>query len=166
MDIERETQRDNQRSTLVELQIAGVSLHPETQEPRIILRNLLQGAYLTLHVGPYEAGAILAEIHGTGEREPFAYDAFVELLRVQELYALCVEIDADSHTRSHLLYTDGESHRSVDMRAGDGIALAIRLEVPIYARTAEPRRERHTPQTYRTSASPTSVPAHQDTSGV
>jgi bifunctional DNase/RNase len=124
-----------------ELRIAGVSLDARTQEPQIMLRDTENGSLVPLPAGPYEAKAVLSELNQWSAGEPAAYDSFVELMRLQELYALSVELARTGTARCRLHYTDGEQERAIDMRACDGIALATRLEIPIYSERARAAAE-------------------------
>jgi bifunctional DNase/RNase len=147
---------------VIELEVVSVTGRPTSEEhtqpePRVKLKERTGDRVLELGIGPFEAHAIAAELHGARRPRPMTHDLIgnllqslddVSVLRLtitkceRELPAELARQVADGQavqlSGAGTLYEELElRHRdkviNLDCRPSDGIAVAIRLGVPIVA---------------------------------
>jgi bifunctional DNase/RNase len=118
----------------IEMKIRGLMVDPVTNTPIVILRDSVGGAILPIWVGVYEANAIALEIEKVTTPRPMTHDLIRNLLTgVQTLVRKVVVSELKDETFYALIWLerDGEVI-SVDSRPSDALALALRLDCPIY----------------------------------
>src|SRR6202047_2805210 len=118
----------------VEMKIRGLMMDPVTNMPIVVLKDINGNTILPIWVGIYEANAIALEIEKVATPRPMTHD----LIRVL-LFGLGTgirkvvvsELKEDTFYAVIWLDRDGELI-SVDSRPSDALALALRLDCPIY----------------------------------
>ncbi len=118
----------------IEMKIRGLMLDPVTQLPIVILRDLEGTAVLPIWVGAYEANAIALEIEKITTPRPMTHDLVKNVMLGAEVDMQRVvvnELKDDVFYAVLWLERDGELI-SVDSRPSDALALALRLDCPIY----------------------------------
>jgi bifunctional DNase/RNase len=116
----------------VEMKIRGLMMDPVTNMPIVILKDVNGSSVLPIWVGIYEANAIALEKVSTPR--PMTHDLMKTLLlglstRVQKV--VVNELKEDTFYALIWLEREGEII-SVDSRPSDALALALRLDCPIY----------------------------------
>lgn len=119
-----------------EVKVRGLLVDPTTNSPIVLLKDVKSEAMLPIWVGPFEANSIATEIEKVAPQRPMTHDLLrnairqlggaVERVTVTELrdntfYAL-IEI----RVRDEVVL--------VDARPSDAIALALRVDCPIFIR--------------------------------
>lgn len=119
-----------------EVKIRSLLVDPTTNSPIVLLKELDGEAILPIWVGPFEANSIASEIEKTAPQRPMTHDLLrnvitqmggvvrkvvVTELRENTFYAV---IEVDNNGETILL----------DSRPSDAIALALRVDCPIYIR--------------------------------
>ncbi|MDX2031988.1 MAG: bifunctional nuclease family protein [Blastocatellia bacterium] len=119
-----------------EVKIRSLLVDPTTNSPIVLLKELDGDAILPIWVGPFEANSIASEIEKTAPQRPMTHDLLrnvivqmggvvrkvvVTELRENTFYAV---IEVDDNGETILL----------DSRPSDAIALALRVDCPIYIR--------------------------------
>jgi uncharacterized protein len=118
----------------VEMKIRGLMMDPVTNMPIVILKDMSGNAVLPIWVGVYEANAIALEIEKVATPRPMTHDLIKSLLLG---LGTAVNKVVVSELRDETFYAmiwldrDGELI-SVDSRPSDALALALRLDCPIY----------------------------------
>jgi uncharacterized protein len=118
----------------VEMKIRGLMMDPVTNMPIVILRDVAGTTVLPIWVGIYEANAIALEIEKVSTPRPMTHDLIKTLLLGLETGVRKVvvnELKDDTFFAVIWLEKDGELI-SVDSRPSDALALALRLDCPIY----------------------------------
>lgn len=118
----------------VEMKIRGLMMDPVTQMPIVILKDLDGKSVLPIWVGIYEANAIALEIEKVATPRPLTHDLIKILLLGMEtsLQKVVVsELKDDTFYAVIWLEKDGKL-MSVDSRPSDALALALRLDCPIF----------------------------------
>ncbi len=118
----------------VEMKIRGLMMDPVTQTPIVILKDLSGNTILPIWVGMYEANAIALEIEKVSTPRPMTHDLIKILLMGLETgirKVVVSELRDDTFYAVIWLEKDGELI-SVDSRPSDALALALRLDCPIY----------------------------------
>jgi bifunctional DNase/RNase len=119
----------------VEVKIRGLMMDPNSGTPIIILKDVNSETLLPIWVGAYEANAIALEIEKIAPQRPMTHD----LLR-----NLIVEMDAEvsrvviTMLKENTFFASIEMVKStgervsLDSRPSDAIALALRVDSPIF----------------------------------
>jgi uncharacterized protein len=117
------------------MSIYGVSFDLVGKQPIVLLKTVDGNRFLPIWIGHPEAAAILARLRGEDAPRPMTHDLFVRVLG--DLEAELVQI-AVTELRENTFYATltlrrGGKTTEVDSRPSDAIALAVRLDTPIYA---------------------------------
>lgn len=118
----------------VEMKIRGLMMDPVTNMPIVILKDVNGNTILPIWVGIYEANAIALEIEKVTTPRPMTHDLIKSLLLGLSTGVRKVvvnELKDDTFYALIWLEKDGELI-SVDSRPSDALALALRLDCPIY----------------------------------
>jgi bifunctional DNase/RNase len=118
----------------VEMKIRGLMMDPVTSMPIVILKDVGSGNVLPIWVGIYEANAIALEIEKVSTPRPMTHDLIKTLLLGLEAGIRKVvvnELREDTFFAVIWVERNGELI-SVDSRPSDALALALRLDCPIY----------------------------------
>jgi bifunctional DNase/RNase len=109
-------------------------MDPVTNMPIVILKDLASAHVLPIWVGIYEANAIALEIEKVSTPRPMTHDLIKTLLLGLEAGIRKVvvnELREDTFFAVIWVERNGELI-SVDARPSDALALALRLDCPIY----------------------------------
>jgi bifunctional DNase/RNase len=118
----------------VEMKIRGLMMDPVSNMPIVILKDVNGNAILPIWVGPFEANAIALEIEKVTTPRPMTHDLIKSLLLglgTGMKKVVVSELKDDTFYAVIWLERDGETV-SVDSRPSDALALALRLDCPIY----------------------------------
>jgi len=118
----------------VEMKIRGLMMDPATNMPIVVLKDIGGNAILPIWVGIYEANAIALEIEKVSTPRPMTHDLIKLLLLGMDTGIRKVvvnELKDDTFYAVIWLEKNGELI-SVDSRPSDALALALRLDCPIY----------------------------------
>ncbi len=118
----------------VEMKIRGLMMDPVTNMPIVILKDVTGNAILPIWVGAYEANAIALEIENVSTPRPMTHDLIKTLLVGLQCGVRKVvvnELKEDTFYAMIWLEKNGELI-SVDSRPSDALAIALRLDCPIY----------------------------------
>jgi len=116
------------------MKIRGLMLDPVTQLPIVILRDLEGSSVLPIWVGAYEANAIALEIEKVATPRPMTHDLVRNVLLGAEMdirKVVVSELKDDTFYAVIWLERDGELI-SIDSRPSDALAMALRLDCPIF----------------------------------
>jgi len=119
---------------LVEMKVRGLALDPVSNMPIIILRDEEDKRSLPIWVGIFEANAIALELEKIATPRPMTHDLIKSLLlglNTGLRKVVVSELKDDTFYAVIWLDRDGELI-SVDSRPSDALALALRLDCPIY----------------------------------
>jgi hypothetical protein len=118
----------------VEMKIRGLMMDPVTNMPIVILKDVNGGAVLPIWVGVYEANAIALEIEKVSTPRPMTHDLIkTVLLGLNTSLRKVVVSELKDDTFYAVIWLDREGDLiSVDSRPSDALALALRLDCPIY----------------------------------
>ncbi|MGE0886419.1 MAG: bifunctional nuclease family protein [Blastocatellales bacterium] len=119
-----------------EVKIRGLLIDPTTNSPVVLLKDISSDVMLPIWVGPYEANSIASEIEKLSSQRPMTHDLLRNVIRqmggvinkvtVTDLrdstFFAVIEINADDQTML------------IDARPSDAIALALRVDCPIFVR--------------------------------
>jgi bifunctional DNase/RNase len=118
----------------VEMKIRGLMMDPVTNMPIVILKDVNGATVLPIWVGVYEANAIALDIEKVSTPRPMTHDLIKTLLHGLDTNVRKVvvsELKDDTFYAVIWLDRDGDLI-SVDSRPSDALAIALRLDCPIY----------------------------------
>jgi uncharacterized protein len=118
----------------VEMKIRGLMMDPVTNMPIVILKDPGSDAVLPIWVGIYEANAIALEIEKVSTPRPMTHDLIKNLLMGLDTRVHKVVVsDLREDTFYAVIWLERDGHIiSIDSRPSDALALALRLDCPIY----------------------------------
>jgi bifunctional DNase/RNase len=119
----------------IEMIVESVRVHMRTGRHVLLLKEVGVGRILPVWIGPWEAQAIAMRLQGISAERPLTHDLFASTLGELGIRMARVVISSLAeetfHARLELVGADGP--HEVDARPSDAIALAVRLDCPIYA---------------------------------
>ncbi|HMK30368.1 MAG TPA: bifunctional nuclease family protein [Terriglobales bacterium] len=119
----------------VEMKIRGLMMDPVTNMPVVILKDVGGDAVLPIWVGIYEANAIALEIEKIATPRPMTHDLLKNLLigvDAQVRKVVVNDLRDDTFFAVIWLERNGGQIVSIDSRPSDALALALRVDCPIY----------------------------------
>lgn len=118
----------------VEMKIRGLMMDPVTNMPIVVLKDVSGDAVLPIWVGVYEANAIALEIEKVATPRPMTHDLIKNLLHGLDTCVrkvVVTELKEDTFYAVIWLERDGQVI-SIDSRPSDALAVALRLDCPIF----------------------------------
>ena len=118
----------------VEMKIRGLMIDPVTNMPIVILKENDSESVLPIWVGVYEANAIALEIEKVSTPRPMTHDLLRNLLvGLQATVRKVVVTELRDDTFYAVIWLDrGGEIISIDSRPSDALALALRMDCPIF----------------------------------
>src|SRR5918998_2835264 len=118
----------------VEMKIRGLTMDPVTQMPIVVLKDVNGNTVLPIWVGIFEANAIALEIEKVSTPRPMTHDLLkTVLLGLDAGIKKVVVNDLRDDTFYAVIWLEREGELiSIDSRPSDALALALRLDCPIY----------------------------------
>lgn len=117
---------------MIEMTVAGIRMDPPQNDPVLLLREVSGPRYLPIWIGQGEATAIAIKLQGVEPRRPLTHDLIADLLETLGRSLTEVRITGLQEGTFYAdLVLDGDE--TVSARPSDSIAMAVRLEVPIFA---------------------------------
>lgn len=117
-----------------EMKIRGLMMDPVTNMPIVVLKDVNSDSLLPIWVGVYEANAIALEIEKVATPRPMTHDLIKNLLfglETQVRKVVVSELRDDTFYAVIWMEKDGRII-SVDSRPSDALALALRVDCPIF----------------------------------
>jgi bifunctional DNase/RNase len=118
----------------VEMTIRGLLLDPVTNSPIVILKDVAGDSVLPIWVGAHEASAIALEMEKITTPRPMTHDLIKNVLtglETQVHKVVVTELREDTFYAVIWLERGGEVI-SIDSRPSDALALALRVDCPIF----------------------------------
>jgi uncharacterized protein len=118
----------------VEMKIRGLMMDPITNMPIVILKEAAGSGILPIWVGVYEANAIALEIEKVVTPRPMTHDLLKNVLvgldtNVRKVVVTAIKED----TFYALIWLERDGTLvSIDSRPSDALALALRIDCPIF----------------------------------
>jgi uncharacterized protein len=119
----------------VEMKVAGIAIHAADHTPVVVLRDLNDRRAIPIWIGKAEASAILHALEGRKMPRPMTHDLlanFIETWGV-EVEKIVIHSLKDQTFYAVIVTRKGDLKKEIDARPSDAIALALRLNAPIWA---------------------------------
>jgi uncharacterized protein len=118
----------------LEVKIRGLMMDPVSNMPVVVLKETEGAGILPIWVGIYEANAIALEIEKVQTPRPMTHDLLKNVLsglNVRVSKVVVSDLKEDTFYALIWMERDGQI-MSVDSRPSDALALALRLDCPIF----------------------------------
>jgi len=119
---------------LREVNVAGLTIDPMTNSPIMILKDINSDQAVPIWIGLLEATAIASELENIKFSRPMTHDLLKNIIDIMEAQITRIEVcDLRDNTYFALIYLKaGDKEISIDARPSDAIALALRMQAPIF----------------------------------
>lgn len=121
----------------VEMMILGLVVDPVSNAPIVVLKVPDQEVCLPIWIGVQEASSIASTLKGIESPRPMTHDLLqntIDLLGARVGKVSIVDL-VENTFYAKIELRLGEEIKVLDARPSDALALAVRLEVPIYVNT-------------------------------
>jgi bifunctional DNase/RNase len=120
----------------IEVKVGALIMDPNSSTPIVVLKGIDSEAILPIWIGAYEANAIALEIEKVVPQRPMTHDLIRNLILELGYHAEKVIVsDLRENTffaSIELSSEDGTNKVTMDARPSDAIALALRVDCPIF----------------------------------
>lgn len=128
---------ENDENQLIEVKIGALIMDPNTNTPIVVLKGVESETVLPIWVGAFEANAIALEIEKIVPQRPMTHDLLRNIIiEAGMTSARVIVTDLLENTFYARIELNDENGGSVslDSRPSDAIALALRLDCPIFVK--------------------------------
>ena len=116
---------------MIEVEVVGIRLEVPSNQPVLILRDLTRPRYLPLWIGTAEATAISLSLEGVVPPRPLTHDLLAEV--IESLGAVLTSVTINQFVDGvFMAVLQFANHDSISSRPSDAVALAVRLDVPVF----------------------------------
>src|ERR1700746_259632 len=118
----------------IEMKIRGLMMDPGTNMPIVVRKDVGSDTVLPIWVGVFEANAIALEIEKVTTPRPMTHDLIKNVLSGLDAHVHKVVVtELKEDTFYAVIWMEREGRViSVDSRPSDALALALRVDCPIY----------------------------------
>lgn len=119
---------------MVEMELFEIRIDETRQEQVIVLKELEGEKLLPILIGIFEAQAIQIKISDLKLPRPLTHDLMVSVIDTlgAEVDRILINDLRENTFFARIVFTLNGETRDVDARPSDAIALAVRLDVPIF----------------------------------
>ncbi len=120
---------------MIEMTIDSIRVSLMNYQRVVILKEKMSERYLPIWIGPAEADAIAVKLQGVAVPRPLTHDLLrtvIDALGATVNSIVVSDLKSDTFYAKIILSVGGEQ-MEVDSRPSDALALAVRVETPIYA---------------------------------
>jgi bifunctional DNase/RNase len=116
------------------LECASIMLDPVSNSPIVVLKDEQETCFLPIWVGIFEANAIALQLENVTTPRPMTHDLLKNMIGELNAQVTRIVINdlRDSTFFAQILLAIGGKTLELDARPSDAIALALRVEAPIF----------------------------------
>ena len=117
------------------MKVMGIALDTRTGSPIVVLHDKNNRNALPIWIGSAEASAIIRKIENLAVSRPMTHDLIIEIIQKTGHSIDRIEInDVEKETYYATIYLKGDNDTliEIDARPSDAIAVAIRVDAPIF----------------------------------
>lgn len=132
---------------MIQVTIDSVRASLLSQHRVVVLKEESVERYLAIWIGPYEADAITIKLQGVEVARPLTHDlvqSSIAALGAQVSHVFVNDLQDDTFYARIIMDRDGE-RLELDSRPSDAIALAVRVQAPIFVAESVMERAGVTP---------------------
>lgn len=123
---------------MIEMKVMGIALDTRTGSPIVVLHDKENRKALPIWIGSAEASAIIRKIENLKVARPMTHDLIIDIIEKTGCKLEKIEIhDVEKETYYANLILSGKDGETIeiDCRPSDAIAVAIRIDAPIFVTT-------------------------------
>lgn len=120
---------------MIEMHVMGIALDTRTGSPIVVLHDKENRKALPIWIGSAEASAIIRKIENLSVARPMTHDLIIDIIEKSGYRLDRVEIndvEKETYFASLVLVDDEGKEIEIDSRPSDAIAVAIRIDAPIF----------------------------------
>jgi len=119
---------------MIEMKVAGIALDAVNRSPIVLLKDGKERRALPIYINQDQAKAIIGALENQKPPRPLTHDLIVNILEVWDITLEKVVIHSiqDGTFYAVLCARQGELKKEIDARPSDAIAIALRLNSPIW----------------------------------
>ncbi len=120
---------------MIEMKVMGIALDTRTGSPIVVLHDKDNRKALPIWIGSAEASAIIRKIENLTVARPMTHDLIINIIEKTGYTLNRVEInDVEKETYYATLFLEDDNGEfvEIDSRPSDAIAVAIRVDAPIF----------------------------------
>ena len=119
---------------MIEMKVAGIALDAITRSPIVLLKDATDRRALPIYIGQEQARAIMAAQENQKAPRPLTHDLIVNILQGWDMVLEKVIIHSLQKETFYasLILKQGDTHKEIDARPSDAIAIALRTNSPIW----------------------------------
>lgn len=119
---------------MIEMKVAGIALDAANRNPIVLLRDADERRALPIYISQDQAKSILGAMENYRPPRPLTHDLIVNLFEAweMELDRIIIHALQDNTFYAVLKVRLGETIKEIDARPSDAIAIALRLNCPIW----------------------------------
>ena len=120
---------------MIEMKVMGIALDTRTGSPIVVLHDKDNRKALPIWIGSAEASAIIRKIENLSVTRPMTHDLIINIIEKTGYKLDKIEIndvEKDTYYATLFLENDNGEIIEIDSRPSDAIAVAIRVDAPIF----------------------------------
>jgi len=120
---------------MIEMRVMGIALDTRTGSPIVVLHDKDNRRALPIWIGSAEASAIIRKIENLAVSRPMTHDLILDIIKKTGYDLNRIEIndvEKETYYAKLFLINDEANVIEIDARPSDAIAVAIRVEAPIF----------------------------------
>ncbi len=120
---------------MIEMKVMGIALDTRTGSPIVVLHDKENRKALPIWIGSAEASAIIRKIENLTVARPMTHDLIINIIEKTGYKIDKIEInDVEKETYYATIFLKGDDDKliEIDSRPSDAIAIAIRVDAPIF----------------------------------
>lgn len=119
---------------MIEVKIDSIRVSLMSQHRVVVLKEIDSDRYLPIWIGPFEADAITLQLQGVQVARPLTHDllrSVTEQMGGKISHIVVTELKNDTFYANIVMDVNGENIE-IDARPSDAIALAVRVDAPLF----------------------------------
>lgn len=120
------------------LKVVGIILDSKTKTPEVLLSIEKQQKLLSITICPFEANSIITSLENINTSRLLTYDLFAYFFNKHRFKMQKLEFYdyVKDKYLTRIKYKKGIKSYQINVRASDGLALALKLDTPIFIKRA------------------------------
>ena len=120
---------------MIQMKVMGIALDTRTGSPIVVLHDKENRRALPIWIGSAEASSIIRKIENLSVARPMTHDLIISIVEKTGYKISKVEIsDVEKETYYAIIFLENDKEEviEIDARPSDAIAIAIRVDAPIF----------------------------------
>jgi bifunctional DNase/RNase len=119
---------------MIEVKIDSIRVSLMSQHRVVVLKETDSDRYLPIWIGPFEADAITLQLQGVQVARPLTHDllkSIIDQMGAKISHIIVTELKNDTFY-AHIVMDINGTSTEIDARPSDAIALAVRVNAPLF----------------------------------